>query len=122
MIQKAEEVVKISLDTVRQFNIRQGDKDEERKPLGMTWFDQALKNHLLVADSLGDVSIYDTINNKLVVKERIGSSWLYSIDADPYKGQVLAAGSLNSKIHVMKNNLVKDGKVIFLEFFLEFFF
>lgn len=112
MIGKPEEVVKFSFDTVRKFDIRQSDKEEdERKPLDLRWFDQYKKHHLLVADSLGDVHIFDAVKNKLVCKERIGSSWLYSLDTDPYKGQVLAAGSLNSKIHVIKNELQKTGTV-----------
>ena len=107
LVTPAEEVAMFDLDVVRRFDIADSAEDP-RRSLEIRWVDQLVDHHLVVSDSEGDIHVFDAMKNKLVCKEHIGSSWLYSIDAEPEKGQLWATGSLNSKIHIMKADLSKN--------------
>lgn len=113
LVKKANRIPKINLDLVRRFRINQNENsEEEQRPLAIRWLEKNLKENIMITDSKGEIHIFNTLEKKKILMQKIESSWLYCVDSEPEKGETFAIGTLNSNLHIYKNQIWKYGKVI----------
>lgn len=117
-------IQKPDIVSLREFNLvgKSGDIDhaETSQPrnrktiLDIQWVQCANENdprHLISSDSNGEVMLIDIAKNQAIHTEKVCSTWLYCLDAEPFGGKIFCTGSLNSKIFINKLNFHKSEKV-----------
>ena len=87
--------------SINLFNIQNEESlDNKKFTLDLEWLPKR-SDHVVVCDSLGDVTLVDVKSTAVKYKLRLEKSWLYSIDIDKETSSLMAIGSLSSKVHLV---------------------
>lgn len=88
--------------SINLFNIQNEESlDNKKFPLDMEWVPGRRSEHILIVDSLGDLTLLDAKATSVKCKLRLEKSWLYSIDIEKESHSLMAIGSLSSKVHLV---------------------
>lgn len=68
----------------------------------MIWGGNCHPKSVFIADSSGFLNFIDCYSEELLVKQQISSSWVNTLAIEPKDERLLAAGTLNSKVDILR--------------------